>query len=122
MNKAKYIWSWKDDEGIYRNEASSIEEILEEIIEYYDERAKEIAVEQKDGSFVVRYVSGFDDSEFDWDEMIFGGIEEIDGQEESFEVRCEFEFEANIWDAAIFLNVLARVYGRQDQFLISENK
>ncbi|MBH9720549.1 hypothetical protein JAO10_09405 [Burkholderia contaminans] len=118
MSKAKYMWAWKDDEDVYVNKAESLEEIIEEIIEYYDEETTDITIEEKDSKFVVRYVVDFDGADMDWDEMgDFGGIEEE--QEDGFKVHCEFE--STPWVVSQFLQALAQVYGRQDKFDISEN-
>ncbi|AQQ43254.1 hypothetical protein [Burkholderia cenocepacia] len=121
MSKAKYMYAWKDDDDVYVNKAESIEEIIEGIIEYYDEDAEEVIIAQHDGKFTVRFVVDYDGYDRDWHEMEFGEIEEIEREREegSFQVHCEFE--ATPWTASQFLDALARVYGRQDQFDISEN-
>ncbi|ANJ72272.1 hypothetical protein A9Y76_07235 [Ralstonia insidiosa] len=118
MSKAKYMYAWKDDEGVYVNNAESIEGIIEGIIEYYDEEAQEIKIEEQDGKFIVRFVTYYEAHEHcDWDDMEFKEIE--DEEEEWYQVH--YELEATPWTASRFLEALARVYMRKDQFDISEN-
>lgn len=35
MTSIKILWAWDDGEGLYQNEADSLEGIIEEILEYY---------------------------------------------------------------------------------------
>lgn len=103
----------------HRYAAQSIEEIIISFIKYYDNEAKEITVKQENGNFVVQYLTK-DSNSCDWDEMIFGGIEDFYGQKQLLQIYCEFE--ANVWDAAIFLGKLSEVYGLQENFGIVKNK
>lgn len=120
MEKAKYMWAWKDDDDVYVNKADSIEEIVAEIIQYYDDDNEEVIVAQQDEKFIARFVVDcWAYQHWDWDEMECVEIEDIDGQEERYQVHCEFE--ASPWSASQFLDALARVYKRQDKFDITEN-
>ena len=44
---SKYMWVWKDDDGIYQNKAESLAEIIEEVIEYYDDEVEDLTVKVK---------------------------------------------------------------------------
>ena len=49
----KIIWSWSDGDGTYVNQAESLEEIIEEIVEYYYDGDAEVNVKRCDGYFEV---------------------------------------------------------------------
>lgn len=117
MSKPKYICTWADDENTYANMTDSLEGIFEEIIEYYDQHAKFITIEQKDSKFTLSYETSADEFDSMWDEDFWQ--EEYDDTEEFVRVACEFETSA--WGATVFLNALARANNRQDQFRVSEN-
>ncbi|WP_146124268.1 hypothetical protein [Burkholderia multivorans] len=117
MSEEKYVWAWTDEDSTYVNKADTLEEIIQEIIEHYEPEAKEITIEEKDGKFVVRYLSEYVNDWEKMEDMDFGGIEEE--LEDCFKIHCEFEYAP--WATARFLGTLARVYEREDHFDIKKN-
>lgn len=87
-----YIWAWSDDDGNYINEADSLQDILDEIIDYYYDGCSGYSIEMRDESFCLEI--DFDDS-FD-----------------------EYNVDANPVDVCRFLNTLSEKVGRVDKFAI----
>jgi len=58
MNAQKLVWSWFDGDGIYANTAGSLEEIIEEIFEYFSDEEIVVAITKTEPHFEVeeRYV------------------------------------------------------------------
>ena len=110
---AKYAWAWKDDEGLYLNEASSIEAIIQEIIEYYDEDVEELEVEVIGETLVVKFISYLDN---DWSK--FDSAVTIVHEDYLNRVQCVIPNE--LWDAEYFLNRLAEFHSKYDDFRIIE--
>jgi len=49
-----YVWAWADGDGNYINQAESLREILEEILEYYFDEDESFNVEEVDGKFLFQ--------------------------------------------------------------------
>ncbi|CUJ71706.1 hypothetical protein WJ968_32940 [Achromobacter xylosoxidans] len=112
---SKYMWVWKDDDGIYQNKAESLAEIIEEVIEYYDEEVEDLTVKVKGQSLVVNFLSYLDN---DWDEF----DSKVTVEQEGDLNRVQYVIRNEPWDAAYFLECMARlseVCSREDKFLIA---
>ena len=46
MNLQKLIWTWFDGDGVYENHAESLEDIIEEIFEYYFDEELVVAIKK----------------------------------------------------------------------------
>jgi len=51
-----YVWAWADGEGNYINEAESLREILEQILEYYFDDESDYKIEETDSKFLINVV------------------------------------------------------------------
>ena len=96
MKDEKLVWSWFDGEGVYTNSAESLEEIIEEIFEYYFDDEVLVAI--------VKTVSHFE-------------IEVCDQENGS---RNLYRVETSNSAVAEFLESLARKVDRPDKFCIDE--
>ena len=54
METKKIIWSWRDGDETYVNQAESLEEIIQEIVEYYYYGDAKVNVKRCDGYFEVK--------------------------------------------------------------------
>ncbi len=111
----KYMWVWKDDDGIYQNKAESLADIIEEVIEYYDEEVEDLTVKLEGESIVVNFLSDLDN---DWSE--FDSTVKV--EQEGDLNRIQYVIPNAPWDVAYFLECMARlseVFSRQDKFLIT---
>ena len=88
-----YVWAWADGEGNYINEAESLREILEQILEYYFDDESDYKIEEAGSKFLIN---------------VF-----IDDQ--------SLQYKINIESGAVceFLNELAELVDRPDKFDIS---
>jgi len=96
MKVEKLVWSWFDGDGVYTNSAESLEEIIEEIFEYYFDDEVLVAI--------VKTFSHFE-------------IEVLD--QESGSTNLHRVANSN-WAVAEFLESLARKVDRPDKFSIEE--
>ena len=85
-----YIWAWSDGEGNYINKASSLREILEEILEYYYCDEENITVNEVKDKFLISLQS--------------------DDQKNQYEIGIDID------SVREFLNDLAKVVDRPDRF------
>lgn len=53
MNAQKLVWSWFDGDEIYANTAESLEEIIEEIFEYYSDEESVVAIKKTEHHFEI---------------------------------------------------------------------
>ncbi len=53
MNSEKLIWSWFDGDGVYVNHAESLEDIIEEIFEYYFDEAAVVTIKKTEHHFEI---------------------------------------------------------------------
>lgn len=96
MKDEKLVWSWFDGERVQTNSAESLEEIIEEIFEYYFDDEVLVAI--------VKTVSHFE-------------IEVCDQENGS---RNLYRVETSNSAVAEFLESLARKVDRPDKFCIDE--
>ncbi len=96
MQTKKYVWSWFDGDGVYANEAVSLEEIIVEVIAYYFDETATVSVKLLDEHIEVLF----------WDQ--------------SCEINQSHKFQNSNSAAADFLNKLAKEDGRPDEFAIQE--
>ena len=96
MIAKKYTWSWFDGDGVYTNSADSLEEIIEDIYEYYFEDEVSISIKKMENHIEIQVINHDDDS----DEL------------HKIDYHC----------AAVggFLDFLAREVDRPDKFNIEE--
>lgn len=95
MKKYNYRWIWADQDDIYTNKAYSLENIIEEIIEYYysgDVESISIEINENDDTFAIHFIEA--------------------GETHEYECRATPD------DVAQFLNELAEECDRQDTFEI----
>jgi hypothetical protein len=90
-----YIWAWRDEGRIYVNKAETLEEIVEEIIEYYLDEESEIVVKPHGKYLQVQVAS----EEFELDSVI----------------------DLNPISVKEFLDELAGRFDREDHFEIMES-
>lgn len=109
----KYVWVWKDDDGIYQNKAESLAEIIQEVIEYYDDEVEDLTVEVVGETLVVNFLSDLDN---DWSEF----DSTVSVVQEGDLNRVQYVIPNEPWDVAYFLECLAKVHDREDQFRIVE--
>ena len=88
-----YVWAWADGEGNYINEAESLREILEQILEYYFDDESDYKIEEAHSKFLINVA--IDDQSLQYEIDIESGA------------LCEF------------LNELAELVDRPDKFDIS---
>jgi hypothetical protein len=88
----KYVWAWADDDGNYINEAESLSEILDDVLDYYLSDYKQFEVTERDGQFLIQ----------------------IEMNEQSSQYKIEVSPEA----LGNFLNQLATIENRCDKFTI----
>ncbi len=96
MNKQKIVWSWFDGEGTYANQAESLQEIIQEVVEYYHREEAEVTVKNCGSHFEVQI------------------FDELRG---SINV-----YESKMSNSAVseFLGMLAKLEGRPDKFHIDK--
>ena len=85
-----YIWAWSDGEGNYINKASSLRQIIEEILEYYYCDEENITVKEVEGKFLITV--------------------EDNGQNDQYEIDIDID------SVREFLNELAKIVDRPDTF------
>lgn len=85
-----YIWAWSDGEGNYINKASSLRQIIEEILEYYYCDEENITVNEGEDKFSISIQS--------------------DDQHDQYEIDIEID------SVREFLNDLAKIVDRPDTF------
>ncbi len=88
-----YVWAWADGEGNYINEAESLREILEQILEYYFDDESDYKIEEAGSKFLINVF--IDDRPLKFESDVESGA------------LCEF------------LNELAELFDRPDKFDIS---
>jgi len=88
-----YVWAWADGEGNYINQAESLREILEQILEYYFDDESDYKIEEVDSKFLINVA--------------------IDDQSLKYEINIETDALCE------FLNELAELVDRPDKFDIS---
>ena len=88
-----YVWAWADGEGNYINEAESLREILEQILEYYFDDESDYKIEETDSKFLINVV--------------------ID------EKPLQYQIDIESGALSEFLNELAELVDRPDKFDIS---
>jgi siroheme synthase (precorrin-2 oxidase/ferrochelatase) len=88
-----YVWAWADGEGNYINQAESLREILEQILEYYFDDESDYKIEEIDRKFLIDVA--------------------IDDQSLKYEINIEPDALCE------FLNELAELVDRPDKFDIS---
>ena len=54
MRPVKILWTWNDGEGLYHCEADSLEEIIEEILEYYFDEDKPIKIKASSDQLIEK--------------------------------------------------------------------
>jgi hypothetical protein len=95
MQTKKYVWSWFDGDGIYANTAESMEEIIEEIFEYYFDEELVVTIKKTEHHFEI----------------------EVSDEESGF--RNLHKIENCNSAVAEFLEFLASEEGRPDKFSIA---
>ena len=85
-----YIWAWAEGEGNYINKASSLRQIIEEILEYYYCDDENITINEAEGKFLITV--------------------EHNGQNDQYKIDIDID------SAREFLNELARIVDRPDTF------
>jgi hypothetical protein len=88
-----YVWAWADGEGNYINQAESLREILEQILEYYFDDESDYKIQEVDSKFLIDVA--------------------IDDQSLKYEINIEPDALCE------FLNELAELVDRPDKFDIS---
>ena len=88
-----YVWAWADGEGNYINQAESLREILDQILEYYFDDESDYKIEEADSKFLINVA--------------------IDDQSLKYEIDIESG------SLCEFLNELAELVDRPDKFDIS---
>ena len=83
-----YVWAWADGEGNYINQAESLREILEQILEYYFDDESDYKIEEVDSKFLINVA--------------------IDDQSLKYEINIETDALCE------FLNELAELVDRPD--------
>jgi hypothetical protein len=58
MKAQKLVWSWFDGDGVYANTAESLEDIIEEIFEYYFDEELVVAIKKTDHHFEIEVCDG----------------------------------------------------------------
>ena len=88
-----YVWAWADGDGNYINQAESLREILDQILEYYFDDESYYKIEEVESKFLINVA--------------------IDNQ--------SLQYEIDIESGALceFLNELAESVDRPDKFDIS---
>jgi hypothetical protein len=88
-----YIWAWSDGDGNYINKATSLRQIIEEILEYYYCDEENITVNEVKDKFLITV--------------------EDNGQIHKYEIEIDID------SVREFLNELAKIVDRPDTFDIS---
>ena len=88
-----YVWAWADGEGNYINEAESLREILEQILEYYFDDESDYKIEETGSKFLINVVIG--------------------------EKPLQYEIDIESGALCEYLNELAELVDRPDKFDIS---
>ncbi|CUJ71711.1 hypothetical protein [Achromobacter xylosoxidans] len=107
----KYLWTWKDQDGLYKRTADSLAYIVQEVMESYAEAVEFLSVKADKDSLSINFRSRF---VIDWAECGFA-VEEKDS---SGILKALVKDEP--WDVAYFLGCLAKLHEREDQFRIVE--
>lgn len=107
----KYLWIWKDQDGIYKRTANSLAFIVQEVIESYAEAVEFLSVKVDKDSLSINFRSRF---VIDWEECGFT----VEEEDSSGILKAVVKDEP--WDVAYFLGCLAKVHDREDQFRIVE--
>ena len=107
----KYLWTWKDQDGLYNRTADSLAFIVQEVIETYAEAIELLNVNADNESMSISFRSWF---VIDWKGCGFT-VEEKDS---SGILKAVINEEP--WDVAHFLECLAKLHDRDDQFRIVE--
>ena len=107
----KYLWTWKDQDGVYKRTANSLAYIVQEVIESYAEAVEFLSLKADKDSLSINFRSRF---VIDWAECGFA-VEEKDS---SGILKALVKDEP--WDVAYFLGCLAKLHEREDQFRIVE--
>lgn len=58
MNTQKLVWSWFDGDGVYANTAESLEDIIEEIFEYYFDEELVVAIKKTEHHLEIEVCDG----------------------------------------------------------------
>lgn len=107
----KYLWTWKDQDGSYKRTANSLAIIVEEVIETYAEAIELLAVNTFNKSLSISFRSWFvidvEESGFTVEEDASSGI-------------LKAVINEDPRDVAYFLERLAKLHDREDQFRIVE--
>ena len=90
-----YVWAWADGEGNYINEAESLREILDQILEYYFDDESDYKIEELDSKFFITVVTD--------------------------EKPIQYEIDIDPNALSEFLNELAMLVDRSDKFDIWTN-
>jgi hypothetical protein len=90
-----YTWAWKDDDDLYLNNAETLAEIVEEVVEYYLDEEGSTLITTLDETLQVKVVS----DNLDLDIVV----------------------ELNTHSVGKFLNEIANEFGREDHFEVIEN-
>ena len=88
-----YVWAWADGEGNYINQAESLREILDQILEYYFDDESDYKIEEVNSKFLINIA--------------------IDEQ------PLQYEIDVESGALCEFLNELAELVDRPDKFDIS---
>ncbi len=88
-----YVWAWADGEGNYINQAESLREILDQILEYYFDDESDYKIEEVNSKFLINIA--------------------IDEQ------PLQYEIDVESGALCEFLNELAEMVDRPDKFDIS---
>ena len=88
-----YVWAWADGEGNYINQAESLREILDQILEYYFDDESDYKIEEVNSKFLINIA--------------------IDEQ------PIQYEIDVESGALCEFLNELAELVDRPDKFDIS---
>ena len=90
-----YTWAWKDDDDLYLNNAETLAQIVEEVVEYYLDEEGSTLITTLDETLQVKVIS----DNLDLDVFV----------------------ELNTHSVVKFLNEIANEFGREDHFEVIEN-
>lgn len=91
-----YIWAWKDDDSVYVNQDTSLEAIIENVINHYIGDSIDLLSVEINGDIMISYY------------------------DENDEENKEYSTPDTPWDVADFLNNFAQENEREDCFDIKE--
>ncbi|WZB61877.1 hypothetical protein WJ970_33895 [Achromobacter xylosoxidans] len=107
----KYLWTWKDQDGLYKRTADSLAFIVQEVVETYADAVEMLTVNTGNKSLSISFRSWFvidvEESGFTVEEDASSGI-----------LKAVINEEPR--DVAYFLERLAKLHDREDQFRIVE--